>query len=250
MFESVLEKAPKSRRDAVSEALQALNEEVLKGVPKWDKNVIRSLDRLVEEIDRKLSEQLAAIMHHSDFQKLEGSWRGLHHLVMNSETGTTLKINVLNASKDDLKKDMEQAVEFDQSRLFKQVHEEEFGTPGGEPYGALIGDFEFENHPEDIALLEELANVGSASHCPFISAASPKLFNPDWESFEELAKPRDLAKMFDSVEYAQWNSFRDSEAARYAVLTMPRTLARLPYGEKTKKVDAFKYEEVDDSKQV
>jgi type VI secretion system protein ImpC len=182
-------------------------------------------------------------MHAPEFQKLEGSWRGLHHLVMNSETGTSLKIRVMNVGKRDLFKDLDKAVEFDQSQTFKKLYENEFGTPGGEPYGALIGDYEFTSHPEDIDLLQNMSNVAAASFCPFISAADPKMFG--FESWNELSKPRDLAKIFESQEYVKWRSFRDSEDSRFVNLVMPRTLARLPYGKSTKPIEDFDYEEVE-----
>jgi type VI secretion system protein ImpC len=186
-------------------------------------------------------------MHHADFQKLEASWRGLHYLVHQSETGENLKIRVLNVSKRDLFKDLERAVEFDQSTLFKKVYEEEYGQLGGQPYGMLIGDYEFSRHPEDIGLLKMVSNVAAASHAPFISAANAKLFN--MERFTELANPRDLAKIFDSVEYAAWKSFRESEDSRYVALTLPHVLGRLPYGADFKRIDEFNFEEFVDGKE-
>src|SRR4029077_227212 len=176
-----------------------------------------------------------------EFQKLEATWRGLHYLVHQSETGEALKIRVLKVSKRDLFQAMEKAVEFDQSQLFKKVYEEEYGTLGGEPYGMLIGDYEFGKHPEDISLLKMVSNVAAASHAPFVSAAAPKMFN--FDRFTELTAPRDLTKIFSSVEYAAWKSFRESEASRYVGLTLPHVLARLPYGENFKKVDEFNFEE-------
>jgi type VI secretion system protein ImpC len=190
-----------------------------------------------------MSRQLAEIMHNADFQKLEGSWRGMHHLVMNSETSAQLKIRVMNISKRELFKDLDKAVEFDQSQIFKKIYEAEFGSPGGEPYGAMIGDYEFSNHPEDIDLLGKMSQVSAAGFCPFVSAASPKLLGMD--SFSELSKPRDLEKIFLDETYTKWRSFRDSDDARFVVLTMPRSLSRLPYGKNTKVVDEFDYEEVE-----
>jgi type VI secretion system protein ImpC len=205
------------------------------------KDTAKTIEKRVAQIDELLSEQLSEIMHHPDFQQLEGSWRGLHYLVQNSETGTSLKIRVLNASKRDLLTDLERAAEFDQSGLFRKVYEDEYGTFGGDPYGALIGDYEFTNHPQDISLLERISNVAAAAHAPFISAAGAPMFGLD--GFTELGRPRDLAKIFGTVEYAKWKSFRESEDSRYVVLTMPRTLARLPYGTSTVPVEAFNYEE-------
>jgi type VI secretion system protein ImpC len=197
----------------------------------------------MEAIDAAMSKQLAAIMHHEKFQKLEGSWRGLHHLVMNSETGAQLKLRVLNVSKRELSKDLEKAVEFDQSQAFKKIYEAEFGSPGGEPYAALIGDYEFTNHPEDIDMLAKMSQVSAAGFCPFVTSAGAELLG--LESFEELSKPRDLEKIFLDPSYAKWRSFRDSDDSRFVVLTMPRTLARLPYGSQTKTVEEFNYEEVE-----
>jgi type VI secretion system protein ImpC len=180
-------------------------------------------------------------MHHPRFLKLEGSWRGLNYLVMNSETGTTLKLRVMNLPKRELLRDLTRAVEFDQSELWKQIYESEFGTPGGEPYGALIGDYEWSNHPDDIETLRLISNIAAGAFAPFISAASAPLLG--LQSWTELSKPRDLAKIFDSVEYAKWRSFRDSEDSRFVNLVLPRAVARLPYGAMTKPIDEFSYEE-------
>lgn len=210
------------------------------------KDVETNIKFWIGELDKKLSAQLNEIMHHADFQHLESTWRGLHYLVHQSETGETLKIRVLNVKKTDLLKDLEKASEFDQSALFKKVYEEEYGQLGGEPYGMLVGDYEFSRHPEDISLLKMISNVAAAAHAPFVAAASPKLFNMD--RFSELPNPRDLAKIFSGVEYASWKSFRDSEDSRYVALTLPHVLARLPYGEEFKKVTEFNYEEAVDGK--
>src|SRR5215813_1681383 len=223
------------------ELLKTLTEEALKGTVTYSKNLTVTFNKAVALIDEKLSKQLNAIMHDAKFLKLEGSWRGLHHLVMNSETSSSLKIRVINMSKRELYKDVSKAIEFDQSQVFKKIYENEFGTPGGEPYGAMIGDYEFTNHPEDIELLGQMSNVAAAAFAPFISAASPKLFG--FNEFTELSKPRDLEKIFDSLEYAKWRGYRDSEDSRFVTLTMPRALARLPYGEKTRPIDEFNYEE-------
>jgi type VI secretion system protein ImpC len=200
----------------------------------------------IGEIDKRLSAQLNEVMHHPDFQKLEGTWRGLQYLVQQTETGESLKLRVLNVSKRDLAKDLQKAVEFDQSALFKKVYEEEYGQLGGEPYGLLVGDYEFSRHPEDIGLLKMISNVAAAAHAPFVAAASPKLFN--FDRFTELSAPRDLAKIFMGVEHAAWKSFRETEDARYVALTLPHVLGRLPYGENFKKVDAFNFEEFVDGK--
>src|SRR5438874_3041702 len=211
------------------------------------KDVEKTINFWIAEIDKKISAQLNEIMHTEEFQKLEGSWRGLFYLVDKTETSTSLKIRVLNASKKDLLKDLEKASEFDQSGLFKKVYEAEYGIFGGEPYGVLIGDYEFSNHPEDMALLERVGQVAAAAHAPFISAANPELFGLD--TFTEIDAKRDLAKIFDSVEYAKWKSFRESEDSRYVGLCLPHTLMRLPYGEATAPVEAFRFEEDVDGKQ-
>ncbi len=221
--------------------IATLVEEVMKGTLRVSKDLEATISARIADIDQLLSAQLNAIMHAPEFQKLEGSWRGLHYLVQQSETSTMLKIRVLNLTKDELRKDLEKAVEFDQSALFKKVYEEEYGTFGGAPYGALIGDYEFGRHPQDLSLLEKISNVAAAAHAPFISAASAGLFNLD--SFTDLPNPRDLAKIFETVDYAKWKSFRDSDDARYVGLALPHILMRLPYGADTVPVEAFNFKE-------
>ncbi len=233
----------RTERDRGMDLVGALIQSVANKTVSVSKDVIRSIKGGIAALDATISKQLAAVMHHPDFQRLEGTWRGLHYLVMNSETGTELKIKVLNCSKRELFKDLDRAIEFDQSQMFKKLYENEFGMPGGQPYGALIGDYEFTNHPEDIGMLEKISGVAAAAFCPFISASSPKLFNLN--SFTELATPRDLAKIFDTVEHTKWQSFRDSPDSRFVALVMPRVLSRLPYGKNTKPVDEFEYEEVE-----
>src|SRR2546423_9639355 len=215
--------------------------EVMQGQLTVSKDMESAINARIAEIDRLVTAQLNEIMHHEDFQKLEGSWRGLNHLIMNSETSTMLKIRVFNVSKKDLLKDLERAAEFDQSALFKKIYEEEFGTFGGSPYGALIGDYEFTNHPQVMALIEEISEVAAAANAPFIGAASPQLFG--WDNYQELTEVRDLAKIFDRTEFAKWRSFRESEDSRYVGLTLPRTLARLPYGKENVPAETFNFEE-------
>ena len=227
--------------DHAQDLVKNLVEQALSGTVTFDKNLSRTFDRAVAAIDQKLSDQLNAIMHHPKFTALEGSWRGLHYLVMNSETGTGMKLRVLNMPKRELSRDLQRAVEFDQSQLFKKIYENEFGTPGGEPYGALIGDYEWTQHPDDIETLRLVSNVAAASFAPFISAAGAGMFG--FDSWPELAKPRDLAKIFETQDYTKWRSFRDSEDSRFVNLVLPRTLARLPYGAATKAIDEFNYEE-------
>ena len=215
--------------------------QVMAGTMTMSKNMDLTINSRIAEIDRLISSQLNEIMHHEDFQKLEGSWRGLHQMVMNSETSSQLKIRVMSVNKKDLLKDFERALEFDQSALFKKIYEDEYGTFGGAPYGALIGDYEFGNHPQDMALLEKLSQVAAASHAPFLSAASPDLFG--WETFSEMTEVRDVSKIFDRTEYAKWRSFRESEDSRYVGLTLPHTLGRVPYGAATKPTESFRFDE-------
>lgn len=228
-------------RDETEQLLKTLTQEATKGIVKWDKNLTVTINAAIAAIDDIMSKQLSAVMQNEKFQKLEGSWRGLNHLVMNSETSTQLKIRMMNLSKKELAKDMEKAVEFDQSQTFKKIYESEFGTAGGEPYAALIGDYEFSSHPDDIDLLSNVSNIAAAGFCPFISATAPQMFG--FDSFTELSKPRDLEKIFDSAEYIKWRSFRDTQDSRFVTLTMPRVLARLPYGAETKPIEAFNFEE-------
>ncbi len=197
------------------------------------KDVDSNIKAWINEIDKKLSAQLNEIMHAPEFQKLESSWRGLHYLVHQSETGENLKIRVLNASKRELGRDLEKAVEFDQSTLFKKIYEEEYGTLGGQPYGMLVGDYEFGRGAEDVGMLEKMSNLAASSHAPFIAGVSSRMFGMD--DFTELSKPRDMTKLFDSPDYAQWKSFRESPDSRYVALAMPRVLARLPYGDDFKR---------------
>jgi len=207
-------------------------------------DVVEAINHRIAQIDELISLQLNEVLHHEDFQKLEATWRGLNYLVMNSETGTQLKIRVLNSSRKDLQKDLDSAVEFDQSALFKMVYEAEYGTLGGTPYSVLIGDYEFGRHPQDMSLIEKISNVAAAAHAPFIAAASPKMF--DMDSFSELSGPRDLSKIFETAEMVKWRSFRASEDSRYVALVMPHTLLRLPYGPKTVPVEGVNFvEDVD-----
>src|SRR5262245_8553989 len=201
----------------------------------------------IAEIDQKLSAQMNEVLHDTGLQQLESTWRGLHYLVDQTETGESLKIRVLNVKKQELFRDLERAVEFDQSNLFKKIYEEEYGQLGGQPYGMLVGDYDFGRSAEDVSLLKMISGVAATAHAPFVSNASAKLFN--FDSYTELANPRDLAKIFEAVEYAPWRSFRESEDSRYVALTMPRTLGRLPYGQDFKRVTDFNFEEEVDGKE-
>ena len=230
-----------SQRAAAAGMLKELIAQVDAAEGKDPKDVVAFVNKRIQKTDDKISDQLNEIMHAPEFLKLEGSWRGLNYLVMNSETSTSLKIRLLNITQKELQDDLEKAVEFDQSKLFKKVYEEEYGTFGGNPYSVLIGDFEFTRHPQDMALLSKLSEVAAAAHAPFVAAAHPRLFNLD--SYTQLGAPRDLAKIFESTEMIKWRSFRDSEDSRYVALTLPRALMRLPYGAKTLPVEGVNFEE-------
>lgn len=241
LLDQVVAATRQTEPDRAQDLVKTLVQQALSGTVTFDRNLGRTIEKAIAAIDRKLSDQLNAIMHQPRFLQLEGSWRGLNHLVMNSETGSSLKLRVLNASKRDLTRDLSRAVEFDQSQLFKKIYETEFGTPGGEPYGALIGDYEWTSHPDDVETLRLISNVAAGAFAPFISAAGAGMFGfNDWT---ELSKPRDLSKIFESQDYAKWRSFRDSEDSRFVSLVMPRVIARLPYGAATKPIDEFAFEE-------
>jgi len=221
--------------------LKDLIQEVMSGQMTVSNDTELMINKRIKELDELLSVQLNEVMHAEPFQKLEGSWRGLHYFVQQTETSSSLKIKLMNVSKADLLKDFEKATEFDQSALFKKIYEEEYGTLGGSPFGALVGDYEFGRHPQDTALLEKMLGVAATSHAPFIAAATPALFN--FESFTELSGPRDLEKIFDNEAYLKWNMFRKSDDARYVGLCMPHVLMRLPYGKDTIPIEEFEYEE-------
>ncbi|HUF68950.1 MAG TPA: type VI secretion system contractile sheath large subunit [Longimicrobiales bacterium] len=229
------------QRDRGRDLIKRFVSEVLEGTITYSVDTESMLNARIAQIDRLVSTQLNEVMHHAEFQKLEGSWRGLKYLLENSETSAMLKIKVLNVSKKDLLRDLQRAPEFDQSALFKKVYEEEFGVFGGAPFGALLGDYDFGRSGQDIELLEKLSQVAAAAHAPFLTAASPDMFN--LEAFTQLDAPRDLGKIFDSTEYAKWKSFRESEDSRYVALTAPRMLLRQPYGRDTVPIDAFDYNE-------
>ena len=231
---------PSSRqrgKDLVKEFLA----QVLQGEVTVSRDSEAMINARIAQIDHLVSLQLNEVLHHASFQKLEASWRGLKYLLDSSETSTMLKIRVLNASKKEVLKDLERAAEFDQSALFKKVYEEEYGVFGGEPFAALIGDYEFTKHPEDMELLDKLSHVAAAAHAPFLTSAAPELLNLD--SFANLGQPRDIGKIFDNTEYVKWKSFRESEDSRYVGLCLPHILMRLPYGRDTKPVEGFSYEE-------
>lgn len=231
-----------TEHDRAKDIIGELVKEVMQGTVVVSDNLCATLDARVADLDELISAQLSAVMHAEEFQKLEGSWRGLHYMCKQTSTGPMLKIKVLNATKKELVRDFQTAIDFDQSALFKKIYEEEFGTFGGAPFAALVGDFEVGRQPTDMYFVEQMSHVAAAAHAPFVSAASPELFG--LETFTDLGKPRDLAKIFDTLEYAKWKSFRESEDSRYVGLTLPHFLGRLPYNPKDgTTVDGFNYVE-------
>ncbi len=246
-FSQLLQKEFKPKTDeaksAVEIAVRTLASQALAQTKLIGADVLKSIEAMIAEIDHKLTEQVNLILHHPDFQRLEGAWRGLHYLVNNTETDEMLKIRVLNISKNDLGKTLKRfkGTAWDQSPVFKSVYESEYGTFGGEPFGCLVGDYYFDQTPPDVELLGELSKTCAAAHTPFIAGASPTVMQMN--SWQELANPRDLTKIFQTPEYASWRSLRESEDSRYIGLAMPRFLARLPYGAKTDPVEEFDFEE-------
>lgn len=213
-------------KDLISELVT----QVMQGTVVMSSNLTATLDARVAELDQLISAQISAIMHAPEFQRLESSWTGLNYLIRNTSTSPNLKIKVLNVTKKELIKDFQSALDFDQSVMFKKVYEEEFGTFGGAPFGTLLGDFEISRQPEDMYFIEQMSHIAAAAHAPFITAAAPELFGLD--TYADLGRPRDLSKVFDTVEYAKWKSFRESEDSRYVGLTLPRFLGRLPFNPK------------------
>lgn len=244
-LDTLMSKGRMARDDAQKPFAKDLVEEFVKQVLEQgnvvSNDTVAFINQRIQQLDDLIAVQLNAFIHDADFQKLEGTWRGLNYLVMNTETSTRLKLRVMNITKKELLDDLEKAIEFDQSQMFKKIYEEEYGTFGGHPYSCLVGDYYFTRHPMDMELLSKMSQVAAAAHTPFIAAADPKLF--DLDSFEDLGKPRDLSKIFESLELIKWNSFRDSEDSRYVSLVMPRVLMRLPYGANTLPVDGMNFEE-------
>lgn len=230
-----------TQKDYAKDLLGEFVGQVMEGVMTISKDTEAMINARIGAIDKLISDQLNEVLHHPDFKKLEASWRGLHYLVDKTETGELMKIRVMNVSKKDLLKDMEKASEFDQSSIFKKVYEEEFGMFGGSAYGTMVGDYEFSNHPQDVALLEKISGVAASSHSPFLAAAGPEFFNLD--TYTDLGQPRDLAKIFQSADFAKWRSFRESEDSRYVGLALPHILMRQPYGKENVPVEAFDFEE-------
>ena len=246
-FASLLQKEFKPRSDeaktAVEQAVQTLAQQALGQTQLIGKDVTQSIQAMVAELDAKLTEQINKIIHQADYQKLESSWRGLHYMVSNTETDEHLKIQVMDISKPELAKSLKKfkGAAWDQSPLFKKIYEQEYGQFGGEPFGAIVGDYHFDHTPPDVELLGEMSKVAASAHAPFITGANPSLMQ--MESWQELANPRDLTKIFQTPEYAAWRTLRDSDDSKYLGLCMPRFLARTPYGAKTNPVEDFDFEE-------
>ena len=236
---------PKSdqAQESVVNAVRILAEQALSNTHIISEDAYRTVEGIIAEIDRKLSEQINLIIHHEDFQRLEGTWRGLHYLVHNTETDETLKIQTLNISKKELGRNLQRhkGILWDQSPIFKKIYEAEYGQFGGEPFGCLVGDYFFDHNPQDVALLGQMSKIAAAAHCPFITGADSSLMQ--MESWQELANPRDLTKIIGNTEYISWRSLRESDDSRYLGLTMPRFLSRLPYSTKENPVDGFDFEE-------
>lgn len=236
------EAAIKTSETALIEAiktLESLNADVTK--LRGNLNIAGELTQRVGRKDLIISRQLNYIIHDDDFQAMEASWRGLHYLVMNTETNTKLKLRLLNATYDELYKDLDKAVDFDQSALFRLIYEEEYGTYGGEPYSVLIGDFQLGRSARDIRFLELISGVAAAAHAPFIASAWAKLF--DLDDYSNLYKPRDLSKIFESAELIQWRAFIEKEDSRYVTLTLPKVMLRLPYHHENNPVEGIYFDE-------
>ena len=206
--------------------------------------MLDTIEEMIARLDEKLSAQMNEVLHAPEFQQLESAWRGLNYLVFNSETDATLKIRVLNVGKMELYRNLKNnypGARWDQSPLFKAVYESEFGTLGGEPYGALVADFAFSHNAVDVQLLRDLSKIASASLAPLVTGADPNLLGMD--SWRDLMNPRDIGKLMDTPDYAAWKGLRDSVDSRYVALCMPRVLSRLPYGAKSEPVEEFAFEE-------
>ena len=246
-FAALLNKEFKPKSDeakqAVESAVLTLAQQALANTSLISSDTVATIEAMIAALDAKMSEQVNLILHHQDFQKLESAWRGLHYMVNNTETDEQLKIRVMAISKQDLGKTLKRykGTAWDQSPLFKKLYEEEYGQFGGEPFGAIVGDYHFDHSPPDVELLGEMSKIAAAAHAPFITGAAPTVMQ--MESWNELANPRDLTKIFTTPEYAAWRSLRESDDARYLAMCMPRFLGRLPYGAKTSPVDAFDFEE-------
>jgi type VI secretion system protein ImpC len=237
---------PRTERAAteVENAIQTLVTQALADSSLVKGEVLDTIEEMIARLDEKLSAQMNEVLHAPEFQQLESAWRGLNYLVFNSETDATLKIRVLNVGKMELYRNLKNnypGARWDQSPLFKAIYESEFGTLGGEPYGALVADFSFSHNAVDVQLLRDLSKIASASLAPLVTGADPNLLGMD--SWRDLMNPRDIGKLMDTPDYAAWKGLRDSVDSRYVALCMPRVLSRLPYGAKSEPVEEFAFEE-------
>lgn len=246
-FSQLLKKSFKPRNDSaaaeVENAVAALVQQALEDTSLVKDDVLDTIDSMIAKLDQQLTIQLNEIIHAEQFQKLESAWRGLNYLVFNSETDTTLKIRVMNVSKEELFREFKvfPGARWDQSPIFKKLYEAEYGQLGGDPYGCLVGDYYFDHSPVDVQLLRDISKVAAAAHAPFFAAANSSLLGMD--SWNELTNPRDIGKIFDTPDYAAFKSLRDQPDSRYVGLCMPRVLARQPYGAKNEPVEEFAFEE-------
>lgn len=250
-FEKLINKEfkPKSQQaeNAVQDAVKTLAKQALSSVVQHSTDTYQTIEAIIAEIDKKLSEQINQIIHHDDFKQLESAWRGLNYLVNNTQTNQLLKIKVLPLSKKELSKNLKKfkGVMWDQSPIFKKVYEQEYGQFGGEPFGCLVGDYYFDHSPQDVEMLSEMAKISASSHCPFITGTSPNLMQMD--SWEELSNPRDISKIFQNTEYAAWRNLRESDDARYLGFALPRFMVRLPYSPQDNPIENFNFQEITQS---
>lgn len=241
-LEKALQVIPQTSEEITKDLFSQLMHMAMMGIVKWDKNLPKTIDIAIAKLDEQISKQLSAVMQQDSFQHLEGSWRGLNKLVKESDLAADLKIKMINYSKDEFIEQFEDAPAIDRSPFFNLVYQDEFGTAGGEPFGVFIGDYYFSADDEDVALMRYCAEVASVCHAPFVSAASAQMF--EYQNFVNFKEGRPIASGFISPSYAAWNAFRDTDEARYMVLTLPKVLARLPYGHKGAKTTAFDYQEL------
>jgi type VI secretion system protein ImpC len=240
-IEQIIHAMPHTANQIAEQLIENLIQQVLAGTIVWKSNLIATFEAAIKLIDEKISTQLNQITHHSRFLALEGHWRGLYYLIKHIEIGELLKVNVLNASKSVIKNDLSQCTDVDQSFLFKKIYEEQFGTPGGEPYSLFVWDAAFNHSVSDVNMLQGISHIAASAFCPVITSASPALFGLD--HWKMLADVRDITKNFNGIDYIEWKALRRSDHARFIVLTLPRVLARLPYGKKYLSAHTFHYEE-------
>lgn len=227
--------------NVAKQGVSAFIAELLKPTREGAKVQQNIVNEMISEIDKKLSSQVDEVLHHEDFQKLESAWRGLKLVIDRTDFRQNIKVELLNVSKEDLLDDFEDSPEIVKSGLYQTVYNTAYGTFGGQPYGAMIANYDFGPGPQDVKLLQYVSSVAAMSHCPFMAAAGPQFFGLD--DYRKLPNLKDLSSIFEGPQYIKWNSFRESEDSRYVGLTMPRFLLRLPYSPETTPVKAFEYTE-------